>query len=90
MTDLEKELERYKKKVAEQGAELDKLTAGLREVARTVDGILIQMVLAKGEELSDHWELAIPRVKVDQLLEKWQLSQETWGDDTFLVIRPRT
>lgn len=90
MTELEKELERYKKKVAEQGAELDKLTAGLREVARTVDGILIQMVLAKGEELSDHWELAIPRVKVDQLLEKWQLSQETWGDDTFLVIRPRT
>ena len=60
MTELEKELERYKKKVAEQGAELDKLTAGLREVARTVDGILIQMVLAKGEELSDHWELAIP------------------------------
>lgn len=90
MTELEKELERYKKKVAEQGAELDKLTAGLREVTRTVDGILIQMVLAKGEELSDHWELAIPRVKVDQLLEKWQLSQETWGDDTFLVIRPRT
>lgn len=90
MTELEKELERYKKKVAEQGAELDKLTAGLREVARTVDGILIQMVLAKGEELSDHWELAIPRVKVDQLLEKWQLSQETWGDDTFLIIRPRT
>ena len=63
---------------------------GLREVTRTVDGILIQMVLAKGEELSDHWELAIPRVKVDQLLEKWQLSQETWGDDTFLIIRPRT
>lgn len=90
MTELEKELERYKKKVAEQGAELDKLTAGLREVARTVDGILIQLVLAKGEELSDHWELVIPRVKVDQLLEKWQLSQETWGDDTFLVIRPRT
>lgn len=90
MTELEKELERYKKKVAEQGAELDKLTAGLRGVARTVDGILIQMVLAKGEELSDHWELAIPRVKVDQLLEKWQLSQETWGDDTFLIIRPRT
>lgn len=90
MMELEKELERYKKKVAEQGSELDKLTAGLREVARTVDGILIQMVLAKGEELSDHWELAIPRVKVDQLLEKWQLSQETWGDDTFLVIRPRT
>lgn len=90
MTELEKELERYKKKVAEQGAELDKLTAGLREVARTVDGILIQLVLAKGEELSDHWELAIPRVKVDQLLEKWQLSQETWGDDTFLIIRPRT
>ena len=83
MTELEKELERYKKKVAEQGAELDKLTAGLREVTRTVDGILIQMVLAKGEELSDHWEL-------DQLLEKWQLSQETWGDDTFLIIRPRT
>ncbi len=90
MTELEKELERYKKKVAEQGAELDKLPAGLREVARTVDGILIQLVLAKGEELSDHWELAIPRVKVDQLLEKWQLSQETWGDDTFLIIRPRT
>ena len=84
---LEKELGRYRKKVADQAKEnaglrqrLQDLYAGNAELQRSVDAILAMVALTYGEEAKDEetraslgYRISISLFLVDDVLEKYEI-----------------
>jgi len=84
---LEYELGRYRKKVADQETEIkalkdDLATAdkGMDELRQAMDAILAQVGVAAGKEIKDEesgellgWRITIPQVPVSATLEKYEV-----------------
>lgn len=91
---LEKELGRYRKKVADQQKENDALKKrmiqameGSAETNRAVDAILAQVALKYGEKARDEetgdelgWRLSLPMFSVDEMMAQYEV--RTRRDET--------
>lgn len=84
---LEREIGRWKKKVRDQGKELEKAkafeakyAAGIQETNRLVDGILAQVAVTMGERAKDPdtgeaigWRLTLPGMDIAKATEKYEV-----------------
>lgn len=102
---LEKELGRYRKKVADQGKELNQLKEKLRtayagniEINRTVDSVLAQTALAYGEDIRDEESgvslgrrLVLPISSIGKVLGKYEVKarRDDMEQVYYIAVVPR-
>lgn len=93
--ELEHEIGRYQKKVADQAKEIDKLkeaqkrdAAGFIELNRMVDSIMAEVAISKGAQVGeDAWELVIPLVSVRRNTRDYEVHSKAGDDNDTYVIR---
>lgn len=80
--ELEKELGRYRKRAADDGATIKRLRTqlkGAEELGRAVDAVLAVAAVRFGEQITDEdggvlgCRLELPPVKVDEVLHCWEV-----------------
>lgn len=102
---LEKEIGRYKKKIADQAKENDELRrrlkaahAGNGETQRAVDAILAQTAIIYGEKVMDEEtgaelgrSLTLPMFRVDDILARFEVRarRDTEADRYIVGVVPR-
>ncbi|MFR1826694.1 MAG: hypothetical protein ACLTKB_09120 [Lawsonibacter sp.] len=104
--ELEHELGRYQKKVADQAkeavrlrGELDRAYAGGVEAQRAMDAILIQTAVAYGQTVKDEetgeelgWRLRLPVPNVEEIHARYEIHARRDGAEGAYIIgvAPRT